>query len=127
MAAITTLHPDIIFLDVQMPVMNGFEVVRCLPGPALPVVVMVTAFDREAIRALEAGGVDYLLKPVSGARLRRALARVQNLLGKPDAIRSRIAAIRSVPPAGSNGYPPVAPAPARSRRTSARPRRLKGR
>ena len=67
---ISKLQPDLVFLDLQMPVMSGFEVVRNLPGPDLPVVVIVTAFDKHAIEAFEAGAIDYLLKPVSDSRLR---------------------------------------------------------
>ena len=52
------LKPDVVFLDLQMPVMSGFEVVRSLSGPALPVIVIVTAFDQHAIEAFEAGAVD---------------------------------------------------------------------
>src|SRR5579862_9602400 len=61
---IAKLRPDIVFLDLQMPVMSGFEVVRNLEGPDVPVIVVVTAFDQHAIEAFEAGAVDYLLKPV---------------------------------------------------------------
>ena len=68
---ISELQPDLVFLDLQMPVMGGFEVVRNLGHGHLPVVVIVTAFDEHAIEAFEAGAVDYLLKPVSEARLRR--------------------------------------------------------
>src|SRR5258708_34454674 len=58
---ITELRPDLVFLDLQMPVMGGFEVVRKLGGGHLPVVVIVTAFDQYAIKAFEEGAVDYLL------------------------------------------------------------------
>jgi two-component system LytT family response regulator len=60
---IAKLQPEAVFLDLQMPVMSGFEVVRNLSGPALPIIVIVTAFDQHAIEAFEAGAVDYLLKP----------------------------------------------------------------
>ena len=69
---IAELKPDLVFLDLQMPVMGGFEVVRKLRGGHLPVVVIVTAFDQHAIEAFEAGAVDYLLKPVGEERLRKA-------------------------------------------------------
>jgi DNA-binding LytR/AlgR family response regulator len=69
---IEKLKPDAVFLDLQMPVMSGFEVVRNLSGTNAPVVVIVTAFDQHAIQAFEAGAVDYLLKPVNEARLRTA-------------------------------------------------------
>src|ERR1041385_150406 len=79
---IAKLQPEIVFLDLQMPVMSGFEVVRNLNGPNLPVIVIVTAFDQHAIQAFEAGAIDYLLKPVSETRLRTAVERAQHLLGK---------------------------------------------
>jgi len=80
---IANLAPDLVFLDLQMPVMSGFEVVRNLKAPPLPVVVIVTAFDQHAIEAFEAGAVDYLLKPVSEARLRTAVDRARTLHGRP--------------------------------------------
>jgi len=87
---IAKLHPDIVFLDLQMPVMSGFEVVRNLEGPDVPVIVIVTAFDQHAIEAFEAGAVDYLLKPVGEARLQKAVERAQHLLGKPGEIAAHI-------------------------------------
>src|SRR6202171_3734763 len=76
---IAKLTPDVVFLDLQMPVMSGFEVVRNLREPPLPVIVIVTAFDQHAIEAFEAGAVDYLLKPVGEERLRKAVERARNL------------------------------------------------
>ena len=98
---IATLQPDVVFLDLQMPVMSGFEVVRNLSGPTLPAVVIVTAFDQHAIQAFEAGAIDYLLKPVSEARLRSTVDRVQNLLDRPNEIAANMDKISSVqaPPA----------------------------
>ena len=79
---IRELRPDLVFLDLQMPVMSGFEVVRNLEAP-LPVIVIITAFDQHAIQAFEAGAVDYLLKPVSEERLFKAVDRARSLLGHP--------------------------------------------
>src|ERR1700752_2463497 len=94
------LKPDLVFLDLQMPVMSGFEVVRGLSGPSLPAVVIVTAFDQHAIQAFEAGAIDYLLKPVSEARLQKAIERARALQNKPIEIANDIAKIASaaVPP-----------------------------
>jgi two-component system LytT family response regulator len=92
---IVDLRPDLVFLDLQMPGMGGFEVVRNLSGPRLPVIVIVTAFHQHAIEAFEAGAIDYLLKPVSEARLKRAVERVKNLLGKPLEIAQDLAKIAS--------------------------------
>ena len=80
---IAALQPDLVLLDLQMPVMGGFEVVRKLGGGHLPVVVIVTAFDQHAIEAFEAGAVDYLLKPVGEERLRQAVERARKLCENP--------------------------------------------
>lgn len=72
--------PDVVFLDIQMPGMNGFEVVEFIQPIAQPVVVFVTAYDRHAVHAFETCAVDYLLKPFSPARLRKTLDRVRNHL-----------------------------------------------
>jgi two-component system LytT family response regulator len=92
---IAKLRPDVVFLDLQMPVMSGFEVVRNLSEPPLPVVVIVTAFDQHAIEAFEAGAIDYLLKPVSEARLRTAVERARNLHGKPGEVAAHLDKIAS--------------------------------
>ena len=92
---IAKLRPDVVFLDLQMPVMSGFEVVRNLSVPPFPVVVIVTAFDEHAIEAFEAGAIDYLLKPVSEARLRRAVERARNLQGKPGEVVANLDKIAS--------------------------------
>jgi DNA-binding LytR/AlgR family response regulator len=92
---IARLRPDVVFLDLQMPVMSGFEVVRNLSEPPLPVIVIVTAFDQHAIEAFEAGAIDYLLKPVSEARLRTAVERARHLQGKPGEVAARLDKIAS--------------------------------
>lgn len=71
-AAIDKMRPDIVFLDVQMPEVDGFQVLERLGPERAPVVVFVTAYDRYALRAFEVHAVDYLLKPVDAARLRDA-------------------------------------------------------
>jgi two-component system LytT family response regulator len=98
-AMIAKLQPDVVFLDLQMPVMNGFEVVRNLGGPNLPVIVIVTAFDQHAIQAFEAGAVDYLVKPVGEARLRTSVERARALLDRPAEIAARVDQIVSTQPA----------------------------
>ncbi len=77
---VAALAPDLMFLDIQMPGLSGFDVLARLPQDSLPVVVFVTAFDRYAIDAFEARALDYLLKPVEDTRLEQALARVRNHL-----------------------------------------------
>jgi two-component system LytT family response regulator len=77
LAAINELQPDMMFLDIQMPGMSGFDVIKQVPQESLPMIVFVTAFDRFAIEAFEAHALDYLLKPVDETRLERALDRVR--------------------------------------------------
>lgn len=95
---IAMLRPDVVFLDLQMPGMNGFDVVRNLGGPPLPVIVIVTAFDAHAIEAFEAGAIDYLLKPVGGARLRISVERARTLLGRTAEIAERAGKIAAAQP-----------------------------
>ena len=86
-ALVERLAPDVVFLDVQMPGLNGFEVARRLTqGGNSPNIVFVTAFDRHAIEAFEVNAVDYVLKPVEAARLEKAVARArQRVVPPPDA------------------------------------------
>jgi two-component system, LytTR family, response regulator len=76
-AAIRTHTPDVVFLDIQMPGMSGFDVIAELPTESLPMIVFVTAYDQYAIKAFEARAVDYLLKPVDDARFDEALVHVR--------------------------------------------------
>jgi two-component system, LytTR family, response regulator len=92
---ILDLQPDLVFLDLQMPQFNGFEVVRQLGGTHLPVIVIVTAFQEHAIQAFEAGAIDYLLKPVRAERLQKSIERAKDLLGKPRQIARNLAKIVS--------------------------------
>ena len=83
--SIRQMHPDLVFLDVQMPEMDGFQVVEAIGPEQMPVTIFVTAFDRYAIRAFDSNAVDYLLKPFSPDRLSRALARARDRwLGRQD-------------------------------------------
>lgn len=75
--ALRELRPDIVFLDVQMPQMNGFEVLERVDLDPLPVVVFVTAYDEFAIQAFEVHAMDYLLKPFDDERFDRALQRAR--------------------------------------------------
>jgi two-component system, LytTR family, response regulator len=100
---IERLKPDAVFLDLQMPVMSGFEVVRNLGGKHAPVVVIVTAFDRHAIQAFEAGAVDYLLKPVNELRLRTAVERARRMQGHPLEIANQVARIAAATEASRLG------------------------
>ena len=76
--AILRHDPDVLFLDVQMPEMDGFEVLRAVGSDQAPAVVFVTAFDRHAVEAFEARALDYLLKPFTRSRFRETLQRVRS-------------------------------------------------
>lgn len=79
--AITELHPDLVFLDVQMPELDGFEVIDAIGTDKMPPVIFVTAFDDYAVNAFEHGAVDYLLKPVEAERFARTVARARAHIG----------------------------------------------
>ena len=74
--------PDLVFLDIQMPEMDGFGVLENLDAGRLPVVVFVTAFDRYALKAFEVHALDYLLKPFSDARFEKALRQAKAQIGQ---------------------------------------------
>lgn len=80
LSAIAELAPDLVFLDIQMPGVDGFDVVRQLQGDAMPLVVFATAFDRYAVKAFDVHAVDYILKPVDDEHLGRALQRAREQL-----------------------------------------------
>ncbi len=106
-ALVPRLEPDVLFLDVQMPGLDGFAVLRKLlekTGPkTLPQIIFATAFDKYAVRAFEVNAVDYLLKPFDRTRLEQALERVRIRLQNP-----RQSAIQNNPDA------PTSPSPALS-------------
>jgi two-component system LytT family response regulator len=90
---IPKLRPHVVFLDVQMPGLDGFDVLRKL-APPLPLVVFTTAFEHYAVRAFEANAIDYLLKPLDAARFREAAARVRSgLAGDRSEWSERITAL----------------------------------
>ena len=77
---IVELAPDVIFLDVQMPGMDGFEVLRALPREDLPMVIFLTAYEQHALRAFEVHALDYLLKPVDDERFGTAMQRARQVM-----------------------------------------------
>jgi two-component system, LytTR family, response regulator len=85
--ALRTARPDIAFLDIQMPGLDGFEALDSVGAAAAPVVIFVTAYDEFAVRAFEERALDYLLKPVSQERFDRALERARTRLESDDALR----------------------------------------
>ena len=92
--AVDRLRPDVMFLDVQMPEMDGFEVLANLSGSFTPLVVFVTAFDEYAVKAFDVLALDYVLKPVAPERLHaaceRARARLSATTAQPTALDDRL-------------------------------------
>jgi len=81
--AIRDLRPDLLFLDIQMPEMDGFDVLRKIGANEMPVTIFVTAYDQFALRAFDANAIDYLLKPFGRERFQRALARARQRIAAP--------------------------------------------
>lgn len=79
-------HPDLIFLDIEMPLLNGFEMLARLT--TMPMVVFSTAFDQYAIRAFEENSIDYLLKPIEAERLARTVQKIRALVERSDMTQS---------------------------------------
>src|SRR4051812_20713960 len=108
-----TLQPDVLFLDVQMPDVDGFGVLQEIAGKADPVIVFVTAYDQYAVRAFDAHAVDYLLKPFDTARFREAFARVKDRLASrlrgadDDRLRALIADYMASTQAVDSERPPL--------------------
>jgi two-component system LytT family response regulator len=96
LAAIDASAPDVVFLDIQMPGIDGFEVIRRRSPKRMPEIVFLTAFDQYAVRAFEAEATDYLVKPVSEARFAATMKRLMNRLRSPaTAMRDEIIVVTS--------------------------------
>src|SRR6476620_11734333 len=95
-------RPDLVFLDVQMPELNGLEVIAEVGAAQMPLTVFVTAYDQHAIRAFEANALDYLLKPFSDERFEATMARVGTRMDERSVreFGQRILRMVSVAPAG---------------------------
>lgn len=94
-AAIEKLKPDLVFLDVQMPEADGFDVVEAVGAQSMPAVIFVTAYDKYALRAFDVNALDYLLKPFDRERFQTALGRARQHLGRAAAgeLPERLAAL----------------------------------
>jgi two-component system LytT family response regulator len=91
LASLDALQPDVVFLDVQMPGIDGFEVIRRRTPERMPAVVFLTAYDQFAIRAFEAEALDYLVKPVSEVRFSATMRRlIRQLRSTPSGREPRI-------------------------------------
>jgi two-component system LytT family response regulator len=95
---IAVRRPDVIFVDLRMPKMTGFEMIERLDGIAAPVLVIVTAYDQHAIKALDAGAIDYLLKPVSQGRLAQTMERVRRLATNPLQVAEQVIKLQEMAP-----------------------------
>lgn len=101
--AIQRHRPQVLFLDVQMPGLGGFEVVEAITPGAMPLIVFVTAYDDYALAAFEANAVAYLLKPVAEEKLKNVVARVEQLIRSPgeaqqEAVRTSAVAVAKPQP-----------------------------
>jgi two-component system LytT family response regulator len=90
--AILRSEPDLVFLDIQMPLLDGLSVVDTMAPEMVPEVVFVTAYDEYAVRAFEAGAIDYVLKPINPQRFRKTLERVRRRVtsGEKKTLENRI-------------------------------------
>lgn len=75
-------QPDVLFVDIEMPRMNGFELIAQYPGP-LPIVVFVTAYDQYAVQAFEQQALDYILKPIEESRFKQVVDRIKHVMNRP--------------------------------------------
>jgi two-component system, LytTR family, response regulator len=85
--AVTAIHddsPDLVFLDVQMPQMNGFDVIEAVGSDKMPLVIFVTAYDQHALKAFQVRALDYLLKPFDRERFKDALGRARKQLEREE-------------------------------------------
>jgi two-component system, LytTR family, response regulator len=89
-------EPDIVFLDVQMPEMNGFEVLQEIGPESMPAVIFVTAHDQYAIKAFEINAIDYLLKPVTRQRFKEALRRATDRLRSPSTDERMLSMLQTI-------------------------------
>ena len=104
LSAIHRLRPDVVFLDIQMPRVNGIEMVGMIEASALPRIVFVTAYDEHALKAFEEHATDYLLKPIDPQRLERTLNWLRSIAPTPGRA-----------PSGNNGVLQQIPCLARNR------------
>ena len=100
-------RPDLVFLDVQMPECGGFEVLKMLEADDMPVIVFVTAYDEYALRAFDAGALDYLLKPFDDARFHLAMQRAKQQIAAKESSPPPETPRLTVRSAGQVAYVPV--------------------
>ena len=94
--------PELLFLDIQMPVLDGFALLQLIDESLLPQVIFVTAYDSYALKAFEENACDYLLKPVTAERLNQALDRLDHRTGHPPALQTALRPLRQLPCSSTN-------------------------
>jgi len=94
---VNRLRPEVLFLDIQMPMVNGFEMLAMINSECMPHVVFVTAYDEYSLKAFEEKTLDYLLKPVEPARLAKTIDKITGLLGSSPAPDYDLEPIRRIP------------------------------
>ncbi len=113
--AIRTLHPDLVFLDVHMPVMSGLEVVGEVGPDSMPATIFVTAFDQYALKAFDVAAVDYLVKPFTDERFEQAFQRARRKLAlegieqQGRRLLAALSSLDSITPSGTASPPTAAP------------------
>jgi two-component system LytT family response regulator len=111
--AIRALRPDLVFLDVQMPRMNGLDVVRAIGAEQMPTTIFVTAYDKHALEAFDLAAIDYLVKPFDDERFEEALRRARRhaMLGDVTVLRERLLAVlqEAAPSSAAQEAPPSPP------------------
>jgi two-component system LytT family response regulator len=100
--AINNLHPDVVFLDIQLPVINGFEMLSMIEESLLPRIVCVTAYDEYAIKAFENDAIDYLLKPVESTRLEKTMDKLKASIKQNAPQMLTIPPLKRIPSIGNN-------------------------
>jgi two-component system LytT family response regulator len=89
-------HPDLVFLDIQMPGLSGFDVVQQLQPDEMPVILFLTAYDKYALKAFEVNALDYILKPIETERLEQVLQKVRTDLAKKKALKYKQTLLRLI-------------------------------
>ncbi|MHC1742459.1 MAG: two-component system response regulator BtsR [Syntrophobacteraceae bacterium] len=100
--AVRQHRPDVLFLDIQMPVIGGFEVLSMIEDEVMPAVVFVTAFDDYALKAFDESALDYLLKPVERPRLARTVQRLKKMIRDGDRPAYQLAPVKKIPCVSGN-------------------------
>lgn len=124
LAAIAEHQPALLFLDIQMPGLNGFDVVRAMQAEQLPLVVFVTAFNEYALDAFDVHAVDYVLKPVDDDRLAKTVARVRQQLAQQSSASEKQRLLNFISDITGEQYSSVGEVFARAGTDAAYPTRL---